>query len=443
MADRIYVTYTPTGAPGSFHTAIHYERTGLSGELIKHVVVEATPEFRELSGLEKAGNVIGEIFRTGSAPSSFGRMNAMVRDRDAFDRKKEESDDPNAPYEIIAEGDDLSGHLARMQRFAHDVNRAGFAYRGQRQNSNSFAASALRAGELPPATGVARDPLGPAGELLEFFAPGLNEPFEAPIGPRSAPVDVSEGKGNISGGRPIRYLERVIADESPSDRFGNWTSSPAGITPRNPNLPLPPAEPGKPPGIFNDKPMPLWTTPPPIRGSTDFSEAPGVGTKPMRYVSRRDGNPPPASVSDSGAPAAQFVLPDQLNASSDRIDWAAALAGLDPLYPMRAAPPQRRNDFVNGNDALSRAAGGGSSPSRPGQSQGPTASTLLEYIQHLNQPSANEPQAPGASLAPSVSPSPMGGLAGRITALSGIDPDNPDQPPPDGLLALLLAAQQR
>jgi hypothetical protein len=165
MADRIYVTYTPTGAPGSFHTAIHYERTGLSGELVEHVVVEATPENRELSGLEKAENVIREMFRTGSAPSSFGRMNAMVRDRNAFDRQKEESDDPNAPYEIIAEGDDLSGHLAQMQRYAHEVNRAGFAYRGQGQNSNSFAAAALRTGELPPATGAGYDPLGPAGEL--------------------------------------------------------------------------------------------------------------------------------------------------------------------------------------------------------------------------------------------------------------------------------------
>ena len=36
------------------------------------------------------------------------------------------------------------------------------------------------------------------------------------------------------------------------------------------------------------------------------------------------------------------------------------------------------------------------------------------------------------------------GLPGRIAALSGIDPDNPDQPvpPPGGLLALLLAAQR-
>jgi len=34
----------------------------------------------------------------------------------------------------------------------------------------------------------------------------------------------------------------------------------------------------------------------------------------------------------------------------------------------------------------------------------------------------------------------MGGLAGRIAALAGIDPDNPDQPvpPPGGLRKLLL-----
>jgi hypothetical protein len=37
-----------------------------------------------------------------------------------------------------------------------------------------------------------------------------------------------------------------------------------------------------------------------------------------------------------------------------------------------------------------------------------------------------------------------GGLAGRIAALSGFDPDNPDQPVPQpgGLLARLLAARR-
>ena len=44
MADRIYVTYTPTAVPEIFHTAIHYVRTGPAGEVIKHVVVEAKPE---------------------------------------------------------------------------------------------------------------------------------------------------------------------------------------------------------------------------------------------------------------------------------------------------------------------------------------------------------------------------------------------------------------
>lgn len=39
---------------------------------------------------------------------------------------------------------------------------------------------------------------------------------------------------------------------------------------------------------------------------------------------------------------------------------------------------------------------------------------------------------------------PMGGLAGRIAALAGIDPDHPDEPVPrpGGLLGLLLAAQR-
>jgi hypothetical protein len=204
-------------------------------------------------------------------------------------------------------------------------------------------------------------------------------------------------------------------------------------------------------------------------------------------------------VFDTGAPAAQFVLPDQLNSSGGPTDWAAALTGFGPLNPMRAAPPpqtggtpessspvpvrvlsrrtadkpqtslfdtgaptvpfvpvnevfslDRRNAFVNGSDAASPGGAAGGSSSMPSP-QGPAPSTLLEYIQRLNQLSANKPQtfmvgpdAPGAPLAPSDGPSPMGGLAGRIAALAGIDPDNPDQPvpPPGGLLALLLAAQR-
>src|SRR6185295_8724780 len=42
-----------------------------------------------------------------------------------------------------------------------------------------------------------------------------------------------------------------------SDRFGTWTASPeGGISPRNPNLPAPPPEAGRPLGIVSGQPMP-------------------------------------------------------------------------------------------------------------------------------------------------------------------------------------------
>ncbi|MET3839767.1 hypothetical protein [Bradyrhizobium sp. OAE829] len=197
---------------------------------------------------------------------------------------------------------------------------------------------------------------------------------------------------------------------------------------------------------------------------------------------------------DTDALPAQFVLPGQLNSFGGPTDWAAALASLGPLNPMQAVPlpqaggtpgisstrpvrylsrtnaeqpqtsvfdrsaptvpfvpfkevfsPARGNAFASGSDASSSAGSAGGS-SMPGP-QGSSASTLLEYIRHLNQLDATKPQpstvGSDASLAPSDSSIPMGGLTGRIAALTGFDPDNPDAPPPGGLLKLLLAAQQR
>jgi hypothetical protein len=120
MTDRIYVTYTPTTAPGSYHTAIHYERTDPAGNVVKHFVIEAQPEkLKELSALDKAIGVIEEAFRKDDGPSRFGRIDARAWKQDA-------NGDPSAPYEIIAEGDDLSANFARMQLYAHGFNRAGF-----------------------------------------------------------------------------------------------------------------------------------------------------------------------------------------------------------------------------------------------------------------------------------------------------------------------------
>lgn len=185
MADRIYVTYTPTGVPGSFHTAIHYQRTGQHGDVIEHLIIEAGPENKDLPP-EKIIGVIEEAMREGDEPLRFGSIQAKIRERRAADLTEAASDDPNAPYEVIAEANDLSENVARMQLYALGFNRAGFAYRGDRQNSNTFAGAALSAGKLPAATGVAHDPIGRPGELSEFFVPGLNEPLRTPIGRRSS-----------------------------------------------------------------------------------------------------------------------------------------------------------------------------------------------------------------------------------------------------------------
>jgi len=186
MADRIYVTYTPTGVPGSFHTAIHYQRTGQHGDVIEHLIIEAGPENKDLSPPEKIIGVIEEAIREGDEPSRFGSIQAKICERRADELTEAASDHPNAPYEVIAEANDLSENVARMQLYALGFNRAGFAYRGDRQNSNTFAGAALSAGKLPAATGVAHDPIARPGELSEFFVPGLNEPLRTPIGRRSS-----------------------------------------------------------------------------------------------------------------------------------------------------------------------------------------------------------------------------------------------------------------
>jgi hypothetical protein len=234
-------------------------------------------------------------------------------------------------------------------------------------------------------------------------------PLRGPLSPSPAPnLPSDETQGTVSN-QPERRLGRRIVNPSPasashatvpampfvpsnevlspddrasfSDRFGNWTSSPDDITRRNPNLPVPPPEPGRPLGIFSGKPMPLWTTPPPLGGLLDNSSAAG----------------------------------------NDDRNWFTALAG----------------------NSFSRTGGSGdtrSSPTpEPQQSHGPAPPYIQEYLQYLNQLNGNHPRA--SAFDPSVPAAPFdvsdptpfsGGLPGRLAAVAGIDPQNPNQfaPPP-------------
>jgi hypothetical protein len=145
----------------------------------------------------------------------------------------------------------FSSDRVLVQLYAHGFNQAGFAHRGGRQNSNTFASAALQAGKLPPATGVAHDPTRIPGELLDFFVPGLNEPLRPSVGQRSSNENgngVQHTSVSGLGGEPFResvanttgtsnafgrgvLIEGIVYDES--EDFARW--SPEWIE-RRPNL---------------------------------------------------------------------------------------------------------------------------------------------------------------------------------------------------------------
>jgi hypothetical protein len=77
MTDRIYATYTPTTVPGTFHTAIHFERTNPAGP-VDHYVIEAKPENDKLSAAEKGIGALEQIGRS-DGPSCFGNVAASVK----------------------------------------------------------------------------------------------------------------------------------------------------------------------------------------------------------------------------------------------------------------------------------------------------------------------------------------------------------------------------
>jgi hypothetical protein len=123
-----------------------------------------------------------------------------------------------------------------------------------------------------------------------------------------------------------------------------------------------------------------------------------------RYLVRRPAGQSQQSAFDEGAPAVQFVpsnevlSPDSQNSFDDRFGSQTSSPFVLPQSPNFSGKP-------------------------------PSLWTRPPLMQERSN---------------AIEPSGGGGLAGRIAALSGIDPDNPDQPvpPPGGLLALLLAAQR-
>ena len=143
--------------------------------------------------------------------------------------------------------------------------------------------------------------------------------------------------GNNSPASPMAPFDNR---NSFDNRFENWTSSPEGTTPLNPNFPVPPPESGRPLGFFTGRPMPLWTTPPPLGGLRGNSNASGDGNPFASLpVGPGAGGKSQGSATGPGAPAAPFVPSNDPNNSGSLADWIANLAGVNPENPTQPAPP--------------------------------------------------------------------------------------------------------
>jgi hypothetical protein len=243
----------------------------------------------------------------------------------------------------------------------------------------------------------------------------------------------NEAQG-IATNRRVRYLGRRIVNQSSasafdaaasdrqdtfSDRFGNWTfASPEGITPRNPNLPVPPPEPGRALGIFSGKPMPLWTTPVPIGGLLDNSNA-SSNIDWFTALAGASGSDKksPASVFDNGAPAVPIVPSDDASFSGGLPGRLAAfLAGT--MNEAQTPPPPLQDGAQ-------------------GISSGKSVPRLVRVNGDNSPASVSDMGALAAPIVPSDDASFSGGLAAWVAALAGVGPQSPNQfaapPLDDGL----------
>jgi hypothetical protein len=216
----------------------------------------------------------------------------------------------NKPHTVIASGDDLRSQWDQMKRFGRDVNATGYEYRPSSQNSNSFAAGALKqAGLIGPGTAlpeifdrlIVADPTNSGAHAVRV--PGFDQRLTNPLNIAVPPLDAVPfvpTNSSLAGDRR----------ESFDKRFENLDPS----TQEN---------------RAENNGRPAWLPPIGTRGVT--------GAKPERYLARRVTGQPETSAFDIGAPAVPFI-PSEENPSSGRSTSFANRFGNWPSSPSVSAP---------------------------------------------------------------------------------------------------------
>jgi hypothetical protein len=319
MRERIFLTYTNA-------TALPYHGAVLGHHIVLnyidanggHHTLEGVPEQKFNRNAEKFVAFLREEGLSDgirNTDSPFRRLRAWKGKGDGYVAL-------NKPHTMIASGDDLSSQWDQMKRFGDGVNATGYEYRPYSQNSNSFAAGALKqAGFLGPGTVlpeivdrlIVADPEN--GRAHAARVPGFDQRLTNPLNMAVPPLDA---------------VPFVPTNSSPVD------SQDASFDKRFESLDTPLRE-----NRAQSNGRPAWLPPIGTHGA--------AAGKPERYLARRAAGQPEVSAFDVGAPAVPFIPSDE-NPSSGRStslldrfgNWTSSPPVSAPraTYPFAPAPPE-------------------------------------------------------------------------------------------------------
>jgi hypothetical protein len=193
MRERIFLTYTnATALPYSGKVLAHHIVLNYIDSNGVHHTLEGMPERKFNRNIEKLiafSNDERQPDGTSNTDSPFRRLKAHRGEGIGAEALYK-------PHTMIAGEDDLSSRWDRMKRFADSVNATGYEYRPYSQNSNSFAAEALKRGGL----------LGP-GTVLPEISDRLivNDPANGSAHAVRVPGFRSTPDKSAHGRTPSRY----------------------------------------------------------------------------------------------------------------------------------------------------------------------------------------------------------------------------------------------
>jgi hypothetical protein len=213
------------------------------------------------------------------------------------------------PHTMIASDDDLSSQWDQMRRFGAGVNAAGYEYRPTSQNSNSFAAGALKqAGFLGPGTVlpeifdrlIAADPAN--GRAHALRVPGFDQCLTNPLNMAVPPLDAVPfvpTNSSLAGDRRDSF-DRRFENLDPSTQANR----------------------------VENNGRPAWLPPIGTRGVT--------GAKPERYLARRVAGQSDVSAFDTSAPAVPFIPSDENSASGRSTSFVVRFGNWTSSPPINA-----------------------------------------------------------------------------------------------------------